>query len=518
MAEQSDDAPVRMAGVLRRLLRLLRLLPVLLLLGWLLGALWLTFRGLPPGVHIAGQWQALPPQAPRFLHDLSAADANGAPLIERQIDAQLLEMIGHARQMILLDTGLFGDLPAAGPGASRLGAAPPAAAGIVDALLRAKAQYPELSVLLLTDPATQRLASPRRLLAPLAAAGIEVLPVDDGRLRAPDAAFAAFWDICCRWWSRAMPWPEWPNPLGVGPPAVSMRLWGELPGYQRSHRQLLITDDGGGGVQALVFSRPLIAEAALHSATALRISGGALEPLLESEFALAQFSGWSDGGAMQARAQRLLEQQRRAAPPVVHASARACVVTEGAIAAALVKRIEATGSGDRIQIAALYLSQRALVGALLDAARRGASVRVLLDPGKDGYGYDRSGIPNREVASELVATSDGAVRVRWYRTHGEQFSPGFVLVQSGANAWLMVGTAVLSRRDLDDFNLAAAFVVELPADAPAAAEALSWFDTLWYNRVSGGTEFTADADVYTEASELRYWQYRLFEALGIAFD
>src|SRR5476649_1707815 len=96
-------------------------------------------------------------------------------------------------------------------------------------------------------------------------------------------------------------------------------------------------------------------------------------------------------------------------------TARARVVTEGAISAALLARIDATGNGDRIEIAALYLSQRELVQALLDAARRGVVVRLLLDPGKDGYGYARSGIPNREAASELVATSDGAVRVRWYR-------------------------------------------------------------------------------------------------------
>ena len=82
----------------------------------------------------------------------------------------------------------------------------------------------------------------------------------------------------------------------------------------------------------------------------------------------------------------------------------------------------------------------------------------------------------------------------------------------------MVGTADLSRRDLGDFNLAAAAVAELPPNAAAAAEALGWFDTLWYNRASGGTEYTTDADVYADASQLRYWQYRLFEAMGTSFD
>jgi hypothetical protein len=122
------------------------------------------------------------------------------------------------------------------------------------------------------------------------------------------------------------------------------------------------------------------------------------------------------------------------------------------------------------------------------------------------------------VASELVSASDGAVRVRWYRTHGEQFSPGFALIRSAERSWLMIGTADLSRRDLDDFNLAAAFIAELPSAAPASNDALTWFDTLWYNRAPGGTEYTSDVDVYADASQLDYLQYRLLEASGASFD
>jgi hypothetical protein len=310
----------------------------------------------------------------------------------------------------------------------------------------------------------------------------------------------------------------WPNPVGVGPSGISFGLWGRSQGYQRSHRQLLIGDDGADGLAGLIFSRPLNAEAALHSAVALQLAGEALEPLLESEFVVAQFSGWS-GGAMQERSQRRLERQRRgvSAPAAVDV-VQARAVSEAPIAESLLERIGATGRHDSIDIAALYLSQRDLVRALIDAAWRGVAVRVLLDPGKDGYGYERSGLPNREVASELVAASDGAVRVRWYRTHGEQFSPGFALIRSAGRSWLMIGTAELSRRDLDDFNLAAAFIAELPSAGPASNDALSWFDTLWYNRAPGGTEYTSNVDVYADASQLDYWQYRLFEVSGASFD
>lgn len=498
---------------------LLRSLPVLLLIAWSLGAVWLSLKRLPPGLHVAGAWGSTPVTAVRFLRDLSAADANGAPLVEQQIDAELLGMIARARQLVLLDTGLFGDLPAAGPQASRLRTALPVAASFVEALARAKTQHPELAVLVLTDPSTQKMDGNAALLARLATAGVEVIGVDVTRLRPADAVFTSFWSLCCGWWSRAVPVAAWPNPLEVGPPTVSMQLWGQLRNYQRSHRQILLADDGAAQLTAMLFSRPLHAEAGIQSATALQLAGAALEPLIESEFALAQFSGWSDGGAMQVRAQRLLAQQRLV-PPIGTGGdgGRARVVTEGAIGTTLVARIDATRKGEQLVVAALYLAQRELVRALLDAARRGVSIRLLLDPNKDGYGFSHSGIPNRQVASELIAASDGAIRVRWYRTHGEQFSAGLVLIEGADRVWMMIGTADLSRRDLGDYDLAAAGVVDLPAGSAPCVDALGWFDALWYNRAPGGTEYTSDADVYADASQLRYWQYRIFEATGTSFD
>jgi hypothetical protein len=506
----------------------LRLLGAALLLAWVAIALWQSHKRLPPGVHIAGNWRSVPAIDVRFLSDLTAADATGAPLHERQINAELLRMIAQARDFLVLDTGLFGDLPAAGPGASRMRAAAPVAAALSDALLQARQLQPGLQVLLLIDPTSTRMHLGTAALERLRAAGVAVVPVDLNRLRAPNAAFSSLWQLCCSWWTADDADGDWPNPLGVGSPGVSFGLWGGTPGYQRSHRQLLIADNGAGRLTGLIFSRSLNAEASLHTAVALQLTGGSLEPLLESEFVVAQFSGWS-GGDMQEHAQRLFEQRRHGAASGISGNsgigsssgadaARVRVLSEASITEALLERINAAGSHDSVEIAALYLSQRALVRALIDAAWRGATVRVLLDPGKDGYGYERSGLPNRQVASELVSASDGAVRVRWYRTHGEQFSPGFALIRSAGRAWLMVGTAELSRRDLDDFDLAAAFVAEVPGSATAGSDALSWFDTLWYNRAAGGTEYSSDADVYTDASQLDYWQYRLLEASGASFD
>jgi hypothetical protein len=498
---------------------LARLIVLTLLIAWIGSTFWHSIRRLPAGLHIAGAWESLPAANIGFLRDLSAADATGAPLNERQIDAELQRMIARARDIVVLDAGLFGDLPAAGPKAARLRVAPTIATAITDTLLKAKQDQPALQVLMLIDPASIDLSTAPGPIERLRERGIDVVPVATGRLRAPNAPFVAFWQLCCGWWSHGKGAGSWPNPVGVGPAGVAMGLWGRSAPYQRSHRQLIVADDGSGMLTGVIFSRSLNAEAALHSATALRISGAAVDATLESEFAVAQFSGWSGGGAMQARAQRLIERQGQSlgGAPLAQ-EARARVVSESMIGESLIALIDATARHDSIDVASLYLSERDVVRALMDAARRGVAVRLLLDPNKDGYGYDRSGLPNRVVASELVAGSDGAVRVRWYRTHGEQFSAGFMLIRGSAHSWLAVGTSDLSRRDLDDFNLAADFIVELQSSAGAAVDALTWFDTLWFNRAAGGVEYTSDADVYADASQLHYWQYRLLEAAGVAFD
>lgn len=491
-----------------------------MLIAWVITALWYSDRRLPPGLRVGSPWQTLPASQVRFIRDLSAADASGAALWERQIDTSMEAMIAQARDIVVLDTGIFGDLPASGPRASRLRVAPTVAANLAETLLRAKQQQPGLQVLLLVDPASDEFTAATGPIQRLRTAGINVVTVDVNRLRSANAPFVAFWQLCCRWWSHADGPGNWPNPVGLGPAGVTMGLWGKTAPYQRSHRQLLIADDGAGDLRGIIFSRPVNAEAALHSACGLQIAGAALESALESEFVVAQFSGWSGGGTMQARSQHLVEHQRQVGltTPARDDMARARVTSEQVVSDAMLEQINATVAHDTIDIAALYLSQRELIHALLDAARRGVSIRLLLDPNKDGYGYERSGQPNRVVASELVSGSDGAVRVRWYRTHGEQFSAGIMLIRGADHTSLFVGTSELSRHDLNDFNLAAAFLVELPPAATAGVEAMTWFDTLWFNRVSGGVEYSSDADIYADASEVRYWQYRLMEAAGAAFD
>jgi phosphatidylserine/phosphatidylglycerophosphate/cardiolipin synthase-like enzyme len=192
------------------------------------------------------------------------------------------------------------------------------------------------------------------------------------------------------------------------------------------------------------------------------------------------------------------------------------VLTEGAIRAVLLPRLDATDQGDAIDVAAFYLAERGVVEALLAAARRGVRVRLILDPNEGARRGGAVGIPNQPVAAELVSRSAGAIHVRWYRTHGERFHSALAMIYGRERLWLTLGSANLTRRSLSDYNLEANLAVELARAAPLAQQALGYFDTLWGNRAGLGIEYTADFAAFANPAQSDYWLCRLLEGAGLA--
>ena len=125
-------------------------------------------------------------------------------------------------------------------------------------------------------------------------------------------------------------------------------------------------------------------------------------------------------------------------------------------------------------------------------------------------------IPNRPVAGELESRSGGAVRVRWYRTHDERFHPSLVMIYGAERLWFTLGSANLTRRSLDDYNLEANAAVEVARSSTLATQLVGYFDTLWGNRAALGIEYSADYAVYADPSQAHYWLGRFMEASGIS--
>jgi hypothetical protein len=492
---------------------------------WIATAYWQTNKALPPGAHVDSPWHPITPPDATFIADITSADAYGRQNSSQAIFDEVLGVIRSARSFIVLDYFLFNSQPGTpaggGPAFRQI------SGELRDALIERRRELPQLQVLFITDPINEVYGGvTSHDLRLLRAAGVEVAVTDLDALRDSNFLYSSLWRLGIKWWSGSDGPPGtrpgdsadtgsgWlPNPVDESAAAISFRAWARLLNFKANHRKLIVADDGRGGLLAIVGSANVHDASSAHSNVALKVTGPSIRPLLESELQIARFSGWT--GHLAASAADA-DPPATPAPPAQAGQGRVKVLTEGGIRTELLERLDAARRGDNIDIAMFYVSDRGVIESLLAASRRGVNVRLILDPNKDAFGHARSGIPNQPVASELVAASDGAIHVRWYRTHGEQFHTKLVMVYGPQLFWLTVGSADLTRRNLADYNLEANLAIELPRGSRIAQQTLDYFETLWSNRASLGIEYTADFGYYADPSQLHYWLYRLMEGTGVS--
>ena len=276
-------------------------------------------------------------------------------------DAVLAAAHGATR-FILIDYRTFADEQQAGAaGAPRRALAEE----LTRELLARHAVLPQLQILVLTDPASERYGAGKSgSLEQLRKAGVTVVSTDLDRLRDPNPLYSSLWRLALRWWDRPG------APFGV----ATRRL-----NFKANERRLIIADDGHGQLTAVLGSaNPSDVESA-WSNVALRLNGGALGELVSSELAIARFSGWrgspaffdepppgcTPGRAAHSRGERM----------------RLQLLTEGAVQEALLAQLDASRRGDSIDVAMYRIADRAVAEALLAAARRGG--RRAADPGSE---------------------------------------------------------------------------------------------------------------------------------------
>ena len=475
------------------------------------------------------------PRDVTFIADITSADAYGRQNSSQAIFDDVLDVIRSAHKFIVLDYFLFNSTLGNAPGTPP--AFRPLSGELRDALIERRRAEPNLQVLFITDPINEVYGGvTSHDLRLLRAAGVQVVVTDLDALRDSNFIYSSLWRLGIKWWnghsdsgpSASGTDSGWlPNPLDESANPISFGDWARLLNFKANHRKVIIADDGREGLVTLVGSANPHDASSAHSNAALKIVGPATLPLLESELQVARFSGWTgrlptatgaDNPALATAAPgpARARADRGSTPPTNTGRGRLKVVTEGGILAELLERTDAARRGDNIDVAMFYVADRSVIESLLAASRRGVAVRLIMDPNKDAFGRAKTGIPNQPVASELVAASDGAIHVRWYRTHGEQFHTKLAMVYGADRFWLTAGSANFTRRNLADYNLEANLVVELPRSAPVAQQTVDYFETLWGNRASLGIEYTADFGYYADPSQLHYWLYRVMEGTGLS--
>jgi hypothetical protein len=474
----------------------------LILATWTALGLWNTTKPMAPGTDVDAPAISVDATDVQFLSDLTYSDTQGKPVYEQQIYDEVFGIVDAAQSFVIADFFLFNDLMGAGNGAHRH-----LSRELADHLIARKAARPNLAVLVITDPINDVYGgATSALFDELRRAGIEVVLTDLSQLRDSNPAYSALWRPLLQWWGNSASGGSLDNPFDSGPSRITLRSWLALLNFKANHRKLIVADREDAALVALVTSANPHDGSSGHSNVALKFSGTAALQLVESELAIARFSGWP--GHIYASSPT--QPQVDAAKAV-----QLKFVTEGAIRDHLLGAIGATRNGDAVRVATFYLADRGVVSALLEAANRNVSVHLILDPNRDAFGRQKDGVPNRPVANELVTKSGGKIEVRWYRTHGEQFHTKLALVTRSGRLIASLGSANFTRRNIGNYNLEANMALECDVNAPPAVAMLGYFDRLWGNMTAAGAEYTAPFGAYEDTDAGRYWRYRLMEATGV---
>ena len=472
--------------------KLLRVLGVILL--WLVAVgIFHMFKPLPTGVDYTAEWREITGDRVSFLYDLTY-ERNGERVHEQQIFDRLFSNIQKAEKYIILDMFLFNAyLGNAGSSYRRL------SKELVDRLINAKQNNPDIQIDVITDPInTVYGGSSSVVVQTLKTNGINVIITDLTALRDSNPFYSPLWRTFVQWFGNS-PGGVLPHPFSKKAPDVSLRTYLGLINFKANHRKVFMADAGNAYVSVIMSANPHDASAA-HSNVALEVRDTIFSDLFETEHGVASFSGGR------------LSRSDIAAPQERNGELRIRVLTERAIHRAIVDEINATKSGDSIHLAMFYLSERHIIGALESAAHRGVSIRMVLDPNKDAFGYKKTGVPNRPVAHELMNDTDGAVQVRWYDTRGEQFHSKMMLVERSGESTVILGSANYTRRNLRNYNLEFDVILKGSRDAQVYNDIGQYFDRIWNNR---GGIYTTGYETYRDDAFLKTLIYNIQERFGM---
>ena len=478
-----------------RLRRRIRIAAALLLLAWLAMAVWHSYKPLPEGLSVATPMRAA--DEVRFLADYTWTDPTGERHVDQHIFERVLELIGQADRLIVMDMFLYNHFAGeTGDDDMR-----PLSREVTDALVRRKTERPRLRAILITDPINRLYGSREsEQFKRLREAGVEVVITDLTRLRASNPVWSGIWRLCCQWFGPRSAGGWLPNPLGGH--KLTLRSVFRLLNFKANHRKTLLVDSGAAWV-GLVTSGNAHDASSAHSNIAVEFSGPAALDLLSTERAVAAFSA---PGLTWPGVDRRAPGESNEGGPALQ------LLTEARIRDAVIAMLEKSDAGDSIDLAMFYLSHRDIIERLIAAHDRGAEVRALLDPNKDAFGREKSGIPNRSVAAELV---DAGIDVRWCDTHGEQCHDKLILARrAGGGAELIAGSANFTRRNLDDLNLETNVRVVAPAESEIMRHAASYFERRWIE--PGVRNYSVPYLTYAEDGWFRYWRYRMMEFSGLS--
>lgn len=402
----------------------------------------------------------------------------------------LIEEIQSAQTFLIVDFFLWNDWK------GRLGkehALEPLSLQLADAIIEKRKRNPEMPILVLTDPINRLYGSNTpEFFERFVASGIPVVFTDLKQLPDPNPLYSKqvrFWSNFYSFQPTSDGFRIFPNLVESKGQRLSLSQFLSALHLKGNHRKVLVAGYKNQPSRTILGSFNPSDGSALNQNLAVSVDGPVADYIARSEMAVAEWSASDPENLMGKRfdledALRRMDFALLKANDFDHYSVRktgVCFVSEGSIGSVLMELLEDSKKGTEIDIALFYLSDRAIIKALKQAAKRGVKLRILLDQNNRAFGYKKMGVPNRSVADELMTLDEvDSIQIHWASSAtGGQFHTKAMRVYDKERDILLLGSANFTHRSLSNYNLEANLLFNQVLSVNNEFD--RYFDSLWNN-------------------------------------
>ncbi len=476
---------------------------VLILLGWLTTVgIYQSHKPLPEGLNFRSEVHQVAEGNIEFLADLTYEDSLGNIVHDQEIYDMIDSLVSNAEKYVFIDMFLFNSF--LGPANYAYRELSPE---LTKTLILKKIANPNIKIDFITDPLNTLYGGYKAPeLQFLTNSGVNVIITDLRKTRDNTYLYSPVWRTFIQWFGNTDEGGRFKNPLLENGDKVTLRSYLAFGNLKANHRKVVVVDSGDEMV-SLITSHNSHSASSDFSNVGLLVKGDIWKDIIYSENAIANFSG----GELQIDS-FLVRNKNIINDDLPY---KLTFLTEKDINKELVESFNSLSQGDSLMIAAFYLSKRGIIKSILTAFKNGADVRIILDPNREGFGYEKYGTPNQATAHELLKKSNGNIKLRWYKTHGEQFHTKFNFIKYlDGTSKVILGNSNLTKKNLGGFNLEVELIVEADSDTPLIREIDDYYEKIW-NNINGNT-YTVEYDSLKDESFWKMLNYRIKEPLGIA--
>ncbi|MCA9496173.1 MAG: hypothetical protein KC589_04480, partial [Nanoarchaeota archaeon] len=477
-------------------------------------SIWNIYKPLPQNYSYESPYYNVNENDLKLLYDLSYINKNKTYINEQTIFDEIFLSIDKANKFILIDMFLFNN---------QLGALNSSYRSLSDELINKliikKQEYPNMNIIVISDEINNFYSKDlSKQFKKLEKNNIQIHITNLNLLRDSNPLYSSIWRTFIQWFGK--------SESGILPHAfeknekVGFRSYFKLLNFKANHRKTFISDDGNNNYISIITSANPHDGSSAHSNIAIKVKGEFASEIYKTEKALLDTCKSCKWNTMNFNFEKLLDYDIKNKNDELNyqnlnQNLQIKLITENKIEQAILKSIQSTQKGDNLDIGIFYISDRDVIKEIIKASNRGVNVRIILDPNKDAFGMEKGGIPNRQVALELIKKSKGKIKMKWYNTNGEQFHSKFIFItKTDGSSIIILGSANFTIRNIGNYNLETDVIIIGNKSYQVFQEMEKYFTKIWNNE--NNNLYTLNYQSYKDETKWKYWFYRFQEWSGLS--